>query len=63
MVINDGADCLEISEDVKKGLLLGLQDLISRGMLEECSGTNIEQLLQLLMDAWSFNSEFSESQL
>eukprot|EP00250_Pteridium_aquilinum_P002056 c12265_g1_i1 orf=1180-4047(-) len=63
MVVNDGADCLEISEDAKKELLLGLQESMGTNMLDDCSGTSVEQVLQLLMDAWSFNSELCGTQL
>ncbi|KAI5079644.1 hypothetical protein GOP47_0005710 [Adiantum capillus-veneris] len=60
LVVSDGMD---FSENVKKELLLSLQERVATSMIADSSGTSLEQLLQLLMDAWSVDGEVSRTQL
>lgn len=55
MVVNSGPDCLALSLDAKKELLLSLQDSASMDMPEGWLGNSVDQLLQQLANAWSID--------
>lgn len=63
MVAGSGPDCLDISMDAKKELLMALQESTSMGLPDGWLGSSIDELLQQLALAWSIDIEPVETEM
>jgi hypothetical protein len=60
LTASNGADCLELSEEVKKDLVLSLQDASAMDFAEGWMGNMVEQLFVQLSSLWSIDSSIPE---
>eukprot|EP00250_Pteridium_aquilinum_P010068 c19132_g1_i1 orf=417-3251(-) len=63
MVTSNGPECLDISLDAKKELLLALQETTSMGLPDGWLGGSVDELIQQLANAWSIDIEPVETDL
>jgi hypothetical protein len=60
LTASNGGDCLELSEEVKKDLVLSLQDASAMDFAEGWMGNMVEQLFVQLSSLWSIDSSIPE---
>ncbi|CAM6058832.1 unnamed protein product [Sphagnum tenellum] len=60
LTASNGAYCLELSEEVKKDLVLSLQDASAMDFAEGWMGNMVEQLFVQLSSLWSIDSSIPE---
>ncbi|MCO5564593.1 hypothetical protein L7F22_018258 [Adiantum nelumboides] len=63
IMADNGSDCLDISLDAKKELLMALQETSSMALPDGWLGSSIDELLQQLALAWSIDMEPGEAEL
>lgn len=63
MVASNGPECLDLSLDSKKELLVALQETNSMGLPDGWLGSSIDELIQQLANAWSIDMEGVETDL
>ena len=56
LITSNGADCLELSEEVRRELVMALQDSTNMEFAEGWMGNTLAQLASQLSNAWLIDS-------